>query len=98
MDTKKDAYRITCTTHLISELVQQVAGERASVEVTGLYLDTLKRGYVPYSLRADIIFHIGVDSEGKPEEALKRFARTRPVYAVTEWVRATVSKKCEQRR
>ncbi len=84
LDTKKDAYRITCTTHQISELVQQVAGERASVEETGPYLDTLKRGCVPYSLRADIIFHIGVDSEGKPEETLKRIARTRPVYAVTE--------------
>lgn len=84
LDTQRHAYRITCTTHQISELVQQVAGERASVEETGPYLDTLKRGYVPYSLRADIIFHIGVDSEGKPEETLERIARTRPVYAVTE--------------
>ncbi len=84
LDTQRHAYRITCTTHQISELVQQVAGERASVEETAPNLDTLKRGYVPYSLRADIIFHIGVDPEGKPEETLKRFARTRPVYAVTE--------------
>ena len=84
LDTQRHAYRITCTTHLISELVQQVAGERASVEEAAPNLLTLKMGYVPYSLRADIIFHIGVDSEGKPEETLKRFARTRPVYAVTE--------------
>ncbi len=54
------------------------------MEVAAPYLDSLKRGYVPYSLRADIIFCIGVDSEGKPEQTLKRFARTRPVYAVTE--------------
>jgi len=82
-DTMEHAYRISCSHPVIAELVGRVTGERASVEAAAPGAALLDNGFPPYSLRADIIFHTGSDAGGWPEEALKKFARTKPIYAVT---------------
>lgn len=83
IDTMKHAYRVSCSHPLIAELVGQVTGKRALVGTSAPDAAMLNNGFLPYSLRADIIFHTGSDAGGWPEEALKKFARNKRVYAVT---------------
>ena len=82
-------YRVTCTTGMVTDIVRQVAGEKATVEgVIGEGVDphlyAATRGDVVKLLQADIVFYSGLMLEGKMADALIKVGRKRPVYAVTE--------------
>lgn len=84
-------YRVVCTTGMVTDIVRQVAGEKAVVE--GLigegvdpHLYSATRGDVAKLLRADIIIYSGLMLEGKMADALIKVARKRSVYAVTELI------------
>jgi len=83
-------FKITTTTGMVTDIVRQVAGDRAQVKgIMGegidphLYKPT--RGDVAALLRADVIFYSGLHLEGKMGSTLAKVARTgKPVNAVTE--------------
>ena len=83
-------YTIVCTVGMVTDIVRQVAGERASVEgLMGpgidphLYKPT--RSDVERLLGADVIFYNGLLLEGRMTDALVRAATAgRKVVAVTE--------------
>ncbi len=82
-------YAITTTVGMVTDIVQRVAGEHATV--TGL----IQSGADPHLFKpsrehlialedADVIFYNGLHLEGKMTDVLVRMARSKPVYAVTE--------------
>jgi len=83
-------YRAVCTVGMITDIVRQVAGERAEVQgIIGegvdphLYKPT--RNDVAALQGADIVFYNGLMLEGKMTDVLVKVARRgKPVYAVTE--------------
>lgn len=85
-------YRIVTTVGMVTDIVSQVAGERA--EVTGLIGDGIDphlykptRTDIAKLLQADIIFYNGLLLEGKMADALIRAATAgRKVHAVTELI------------
>jgi manganese/zinc/iron transport system substrate-binding protein len=87
----KVPYRVVTTVGMVTDIVQQVAGERASVQgLLGpgvdphLYKPT--RDDVALLMRADVIFYNGLMLEGKMSDTLVKVARNKPVYAVTELI------------
>ncbi|MBC2593234.1 zinc ABC transporter substrate-binding protein [Ruficoccus amylovorans] len=86
----KYPYTAVTTVGMITDIVRNVAGDKAEVEgLIGegvdphLYKPT--RGDVMALSRADIIFYSGLMLEGKMADVLIRVARKgKPVYAVTE--------------
>ena len=85
-------YHITCTIGMVTDVVRNVAGDRAEVEgIIGegvdphLYKPT--RGDVVKLDSADVIFYNGLMLEGKMGDVLLKVARKgKPVYAVTETI------------
>ncbi len=83
-------YRAVTTVGMVTDIVRQVAGERA--EVVGLigagvdpHLYSPTRNDIAQLQSADVIFYSGLLLEGKMTDALVRVARGgRPVFAVTE--------------
>ncbi|MFG0247297.1 MAG: metal ABC transporter solute-binding protein, Zn/Mn family [Phycisphaeraceae bacterium JB051] len=83
-------YHITTTVGMITDIVRNVAGDKATVQgIIGegvdphLYKPT--RGDVVKLSEADVVFYSGLMLEGKMGDVLIRVARTgKPVYAVTE--------------
>jgi len=83
-------YQVACTVGMITDIVRNVAGDKANVEgIIGegvdphLYKPT--RSDVVKLNQADIIFYNGLMLEGKMGDVLVRVARQgKPVYAVTE--------------
>lgn len=89
-ETAAPPRRITTTVGMITDIVRQVAGERAVVEgIIGegvdphMYKPT--RADVVKLNQADVVFYNGLMLEGKMADVLVRIARRgKPVYAVTE--------------
>lgn len=85
-------YKVTTTVGMVSDIVGQVAGDRA--KVTGIigegvdpHLYKPTRNDVAALLGADIVFYSGLMLEGKMADTLIKVARNgKPVYAVTELV------------
>ena len=85
-------YHIVCTVGMITDVVRNLAGERASVEgLIGegidphLYKPT--RADIVKLSRADVVFYNGLLLEGKMTDVLVRVAGTgKPVRAVTEQI------------
>lgn len=83
-------YKIVCTVGMVTDVVRQVAGDRAEVE--GLmgsgvdpHLYKLTRSDISKLMGADVIFYNGLLLEGKMADALIRAATAgKKVYAVTE--------------
>jgi len=88
--TADGKHRIVTTVGMITDIVQQVAGERA--EVTGImasgidpHLYKPTRGDIIAMQDADVIFYNGLMLEGKMADVLVKVARSgKPVYAVTD--------------
>ncbi len=86
----KYPYRVTTTIGMITDIVQQVAGDKATVE--GImkgdadpHVFTPSRGDVVMLDQADVIFYNGLMLEGKMGDVLIKMARSgKPIYAVTE--------------
>lgn len=84
------AYRIVCTTGMITDAARNVAGDRA--EVIGLmgsgvdpHLYKPTRSDIATLTRADVVFYNGLLLEGKMTDALIRVAGAgKKVHAVTE--------------
>lgn len=82
--------RVVATTSMVTDLVRQVAGDRATVEgLMGPGVDP--HLYKPTASdiiklqRADVIFYNGLVLEGKMTDIFTRLARgKKPVYALTE--------------
>jgi manganese/zinc/iron transport system substrate-binding protein len=84
-------YRAVCTVGMVTDIVRQVAGDKAHVE--GLigegvdpHLYVATRGDIAKLLAADIVFYNGLMLEGKMTDALIKVGRSRSVYAVTELI------------
>jgi manganese/zinc/iron transport system substrate-binding protein len=83
-------YRIITTVGMITDIVREVAGEKA--EVTGIIGDGVDphlyrptRNDVAALMSADVVFYSGLMLEGKMADTLVKVARTgKAVYAVTE--------------
>lgn len=83
-------YRIVTTCGMVTDMVQQVAGEHA--EVIGLmgegvdpHLYKPTRNDVKQLLEADVVFYSGLMLEGRMIETFAKIARSgKPVFAVTE--------------
>jgi len=84
-------FKVTCTVGMITDIVRQVAGDKAVVEgIIGEGIDPhlyqATRSDIAKLLEADIIFYNGLMLEGKMADALVKVARKRPVFAVTELI------------
>lgn len=83
-------YKVTTTVGMVTDIVKQVAGDRA--EVTGIigegvdpHLYKPTRSDVAALTSADVVFYSGLMLEGKMADTLVRVARSgKAVYAVTE--------------
>lgn len=84
--------QIVCTTAMIGDVVRNVAGEQAEVNVlmgegVDPHLYRATRSDIARMLQADIVFYNGLLLEGKMTDALIRVARSgKPVFAVTELI------------
>lgn len=85
-------YRIVCTTGMIGDIVQHVAGSHAEVTTlisSGIdpHLYKPTRRDIASLLRADVIFYNGLFLEGKMTDALQRAkASGKQVYALAEHI------------
>lgn len=85
-------YDITTTTGMVTDIVRNVAGDRAQVvgiigEGVDPHLYVPTRSNVASLMDADVVFYSGLLLEGKMTDTLIRVATSgRPVYAVTELV------------
>lgn len=84
-------YRITTTVGMVTDIVQQVAGEHA--RVTGIigsgidpHLYKPTRGDLLKLDEADIVFYSGLHLEGKMIETFERVGEEKPVHAVTKLI------------
>lgn len=85
-------YKITTTVGMVTDIVGQVAGDKA--KVTGIigegvdpHLYKPTRNDVAALLGADVVFYSGLMLEGKMADTLIKVARNgKPVYAVTELI------------
>lgn len=82
---------IVATTGMITDAARNVAGEHA--DVIGLmgpgvdpHLYKASQGDVRRLAAADIIFYNGLALEGRMADVLIRMARTKPTFAVTEYI------------
>ena len=82
--------KVVCTTGMVRDIVEQVAGARAQVSgIIGSGVDPhlykATRNDIAALTGADVVFYNGLLLEGKMSDALVRVARGgKPVYAVTE--------------
>lgn len=88
---KQYPYKVVTTIGMITDIVRNVAGDKAEVE--GLigegvdpHLYKVTRSDLIALKQADVIFYNGLMLEGKMSEVLERMARTKPVFAVTEGI------------
>jgi len=88
-------YKVTTTVGMVSDIVREVAGDRAAV--TGImgagvdpHLYKPTRDDVAALMRADVIFYSGLMLEGKMADTLIKIARSKPVHAVTESIEEKV--------
>ncbi len=84
-------YRITATVGMVGDIAEQVAGNRAEVNViigpgVDPHLYTPTRDDVVSFKDADIIFYTGLLLEGRMIDTLTAVGRTKPVYAVTDLI------------
>ncbi len=82
-------YRVGATVGMVSDIVSEVAGDRAAVtNIIGAGVDphvySPTRSDVAVLLRSDIVFYAGLLLEGQMTEILSKVGRSRPVVAVTE--------------
>ena len=82
-------YTIVTTTGMVNDLVQRIAGDRASV--TGLinsgidpHLYQPTRNDIKSLMNADMVFYSGLHLEGKMTDAFERVAGVTTVIAVTD--------------
>ena len=89
-DTRADTWRITTTVGMVTDIVRQVAGDKATVSgIIGsgvdphLYKPT--RNDVAALVEAEVVFYSGLMLEGKMADTLEKVARSgKLVRAVTE--------------
>lgn len=87
---RRAPYRIVTTVAMVTDIVRQVAGERAQVlgligEGVDPHLYKATRNDIAALQAADVIFYCGLMLEGKMSDVLVRLARGgKPVFAVTE--------------
>jgi len=86
---------IVCTTGMIADMVQNIAGDRANV--TGLmgpgvdpHLYKASQGDINSLNSAEIIFYNGLHLEGKMVDIFEKMNRTKPVVAVAAPVDSSV--------
>lgn len=88
----KYPYTITCTTGMVADIVNEVAGDKAQVQgIIGPGVDPHLYQATRYDVKllftADVVFYNGLLLEGKMTDALIKVARKKKhVYAVTELI------------
>ncbi|BBO90609.1 manganese transporter [Desulfosarcina ovata subsp. ovata] len=85
--------RVGATVGMVADIVREVAGDRAEVtNIIGSGVDphvySPTRSDVAVLLKSDIIFYSGLLLEGQMSDVLVKISRKRPVYAVTELLKA----------
>jgi manganese/zinc/iron transport system substrate-binding protein len=90
VETNEGRYDIVCTVSMITDIVRQVAGDRANVtgllsEGTDPHTYSPTRSDVIKLMEADVVFYNGLMLEGKMADVFVRVARSgKRVYAVTD--------------
>ena len=84
-----DKINIVCTTGMIADMVENIAGEEANVlAIMGPGVDPhlykASHGDLTLLRNADIIFYNGLHLEGKMQEIFEHLAKTKPVYALSD--------------
>lgn len=87
--TAQAQLKITATTGMIADLVENIAGEKATIQsLMGVGVDPhlykATQGDMRKLSRADIIFYNGMHLEGKMQDIFDKMARKKTVVAVTE--------------
>lgn len=82
-------YSILCTTGMVSDIVRQVAGARATVtslmgEGVDPHLYVPTRSDIVRLRDADVVFYNGLLLEGQMQQTFKKLASQKPVFGVTE--------------
>jgi manganese/zinc/iron transport system substrate-binding protein len=90
-DARSGPLRVTCTVGMIADAARIIGGSH--VEVTGLmgpgvdpHLYKASEGDIQKLSQADLILYNGLNLEGKMGDLLVRMSRTRPTFAVAEFV------------
>jgi manganese/zinc/iron transport system substrate-binding protein len=81
--------KIVCTTSMIADVFQQIAGDSAQVvALMGAGVDPhlykATHGDIKKLLSADVVFYNGLHLEGKMGEIMQKLARQKPVVALGE--------------
>ncbi|MGA1197275.1 MAG: metal ABC transporter solute-binding protein, Zn/Mn family [Candidatus Latescibacterota bacterium] len=90
-DQKGDGFHVVCTTGMIGDLVQNIAGERAKVvSLMGPGIDPhyykATQGDLAKLSTADVIFYNGLFLEGKMEDIFEKMAKSKTVVAVSKHI------------
>lgn len=85
--------RVGATVGMVADIVGEVAGDKATVtNIIGSGVDphvySPTRSDVAVLLKSDILFYAGLLLEGQMADILVKVSRKRPVYAVTELLKA----------
>jgi manganese/zinc/iron transport system substrate-binding protein len=85
--------RVAATVGMVADIVREVANDRAQVtNIIGSGVDphvySPTRSDVAVLLKSDMIFYSGLLLEGQMSDILVKVSRKRPVYAVTELLKA----------
>jgi manganese/zinc/iron transport system substrate-binding protein len=92
---RKYPYKVVCTVAMVSDIVRQVAGDKA--QVTGLmgegvdpHLYKPTRDDIAAIKKGDVVFYAGLLLEGKMTDALETVAKGgKPVVAVTKGIQGS---------
>jgi manganese/zinc/iron transport system substrate-binding protein len=87
-------YKVSATVGMVGDIVKAVAGEHGKVtSIIGAGVDphmySPTRGDVALLLKSDVVFYSGLLLEGQMTDVLEKVSRRRPVYAVTERIKAS---------
>ena len=80
---------IVCTTGMIADMVENIAGDKAIVEAimgpgVDPHLYKASHGDLILLRNADIIFYNGLHLEGKMQEIFEHLAKSKPVHALSD--------------
>lgn len=92
---KNYPYKIVTTVGMVTNIVKEVAGDKATVEgIIGEGVDPhlykATRDDVAKMLAADVVIYSGLLLEGKMADILVKVSRSKPVFAVTELIDETL--------
>ena len=99
-NAKNKQLTIVTTTGIIRDCVSQIVGEQAKiVSIMGAGVDPhlykASQGDISKLSEADIIIYNGLHLEGKMAQMLKNFSKTKPVFAIGDYIKKSDLKRVD---